>query len=82
MSTDGTFETSLHCTGFSSLGDDSDDLFGFQYLADRHGDRLPRNFRKIAKPPLTDLLSATRFVQINDQVRLFGFEVGGWIIEG
>src|SRR5215469_16167916 len=67
--------------GFPRLRDNSENLASFQDLPDRHTDRLPGNFRNLAKPALSDLLAAAGFIQFDDQEWLLGLEIRGRIVE-
>ena len=79
---DFAFEAEFDGLGFARFGDYSDDLIGFQDLANGHGDGLAGNFGKIAEPGFADLLAATGFVEIDEEIGLFGLEIGGRVVEG
>src|SRR5271156_1906935 len=74
-------EASSYCLRLARVRDDGHYLFRLQDLAYRHRNRLLWRFGHIGEPSLSDLLESTGFVQIDDQVRFFGFEISGRIIE-
>lgn len=79
---DRAFKARFDGLRFARIGDNRDDRLGFQNLPDGHGDRLHRNFREISEPSFADLLLATGFVEIHDDVGFVGIEIGGRIVEG
>lgn len=79
---DLTFEAGLHGLGLAGIRRNTNDFFGPQDLTDGHGDRALGNFGEILEPSFTDLLLPTSLVKVDDEVRVFGLKVGGWIVEG
>src|SRR5580658_657479 len=77
-----TFETRLYCLRFALLRNDRHDLSRFQNLPRRHRDRARRHLGNICEPALADLLPAARFVEIDDEIRIFGFEICRRIVKG
>ena len=43
---------------------------------------MARNFRNIRKPSFAHLLAAASFVEIDDEIGIFGIEIGWRIVEG
>src|SRR5204862_2902818 len=46
------------------------------------GDGALRHFVDASEPAFPHLLAPARIVERHDQVRLFGVEISGWIVEG
>ncbi len=44
-------------------------------------DRLGWDFVQVCEPALADLLTPAGIVQIDNQVGIFGLEIGGWVVE-
>src|SRR5579864_6147977 len=79
--TDLTFEARFYGLSFTLVGNHGENLFGFENLFRRHRKRLLRNLGDICEPRLADLLLTACLVEIDDDVRFFGVEICGWIVE-
>src|SRR5215469_10870701 len=64
------------------VGDATDNVLRFEDLPARHGDRPSGHFVEAAKPAFAKLLLSAGIVQFHEQVRLFGIEISGRVIEG
>lgn len=78
---DRSIETFVDGVGFLGAGNDGENLFGFEDLADGHGDGAGGNRIEIGEPTFADLLAAAGFVERDDDVGLVGVEIGGGIVE-
>jgi hypothetical protein len=79
--TDLSFEAGRNRRRLSRIGHDTNNFVSFQDLSHAHGDCSTRNFGKTLEPSFTELLPATSFVQIDDQIRLLSIKICGWIVE-
>ena len=79
--TDFCIKTVFDRLGFARVGNDAENFFGFQNLADGHGYGLTRNVFERSEPPLVKLLAAARFVERHYGVRLLGVKISGRIVE-
>ena len=75
-------EAGVNGLGFARVGNDAEDLLGFEDLLDGHGDGLLGNLVEIAEPAFADLLLAAGVIEIDDDVRIGDLEIGGRIVEG
>jgi hypothetical protein len=78
---DLTIKACLDRSRFAGIGHNANDFFGLQDLAYGHGNCSLGNSGKTLEPSFTDLLLSARFVEMDDDVRFFGLEIGGRIIE-
>lgn len=79
---DGLLDEILHCLGFDCMGDSGDDGATLHDLMHGHGDGLPWNVVQGGKPAFAHLLRTAPLVQVHHDIRFFGGEIRGWIVEG
>src|SRR6185503_8099200 len=78
---DGQRDGGSYCRRLSSVRRNAEDFATLEDLSDRHRNRLSWNRINVVEPTFTNLLLATSFVQINNNVRFFGNEIRRRIIE-
>src|ERR1700722_2293114 len=78
---DFAFEAGFYRAGLLRAGNDGDDFTALQDLFYGHRDGARRNFGNGSEPAFVDLLSAAGLVELDDQVRVFGLEVGWGVVE-
>src|SRR5579872_89779 len=79
---DLALETRFHRLRLALIRNHGEDFFCLENLLRRHGNGLLRYLRNIGEPRLAYLLLATRLIEVDDDIRLFGIEISGWIVEG
>ena len=77
-----TFDRALDGGGLALVWYGKDEAGALHDLADGHRDGLLGYVVKGRKPALTELLLATGVIEVHHDVRDFGGEVGGRVIEG
>ena len=78
---DGTGETVFDRFGLARIGDDADDFARGENLADRNRNGMRRHVVQGFEPPFAHLLPPARLVQLHDDERLVGFEIGRRVVE-
>src|ERR1700757_1281227 len=79
--TDVSFETCFDRVSFAPIRNHRKNFFRLENLFCGHRKRLLGNLRNIGEPCLADLLLPARLVEIDDDVRFLGVEIGRWIVE-
>ena len=67
--------------GFAIVGACAEDRVGSEYLADGHGDGPCGHVVERVEPPLARLLTSACVVELDEEVRTVGLEVGGGVVE-
>jgi hypothetical protein len=73
--------THSDCDRLAGFGNDPDNRAHVQNLPNRHRDRTRWNVADCREPPFTHLLTATRIVELDDEIRALGVEIRGRIVE-
>ncbi len=76
-SLDGVFDGG----GLAMVRDGADDVFGLHDLADGHGDGSFGDIGQGVEPAFAELLATAGFIEMDDDVGFFGFEIGWGVIE-
>src|ERR1700730_4865324 len=79
--TDFAVETRFHGIGFSGVWHDAHDLLCLQDLAHTHRNCALRYICECCEPTFPKLLAPASFIQLDHQIRLFGFKICGRIVE-
>lgn len=79
---DRSLESGLDGLGFAGFRNGGNDLGGLENLANGHGDGAGGDVRERFEPAFADLLTAAGFIEIDEEVGIFGIEIGGRIVEG
>jgi len=66
---------------FPPIGYDTEHVFGFDNLLDRHGDGLPRDIINSLEPTFAYLLAPACLIEFDNKIRFPRLEVGWRIIE-
>jgi len=69
------FDRGFHCLRLSAVRNNAQDFEASEYLFDRHRNRLSWNFINACEPALTNLLSATCVIEIDNDVWFVGVKV-------
>src|SRR5579862_1277467 len=80
--TDLTLKTLRDSFGFARVWNDTQNLFRLENLADAHRDRAHGHIGQGLEPAFAELLAAAGLIEIDHDVRFFGFKISGRIVEG
>src|SRR5439155_19842906 len=78
---DFSLEAELYRLRFPRIRNDSNDFFGLEDLAHRHGNGLPGNFRNVREPAFTHLLAAAGFIESDNEISVLRLEIRRRIVE-